>query len=140
MRLKIYYRKGREEIASTLACSDADERTKKLLCKPALDALDIPPDSWTAWAGWKYSWMLNTHEEGAPWSFDPRWAQLASDSRLFSAALLAFHRSAFTTGMLVSYFMARQLELQMIRVAAEGIRLGADGNEIATYTGGIADA
>ena len=140
MRLKIYYRKGREEIASTLACSDADERTKKLLCKPALDALDIPPDSWTAWAGWKYSWMLNPHEEGAPWSFDPRWAQLASDARLFRAALSAFHRSAFTTGMLVSYFMARQLELQMIRVAAEGIRLGADGNEIATYTGGIADA
>ncbi len=140
MRLKLYYRKSRAEIEPTLACSDADERTRKLLCKPALDALDIPADSWPAWARWKYRWMLNPHEEGTPWAFDPRWAQLASDNRLFRAALSAFHRSAFTSGLLVSYFMARQLELQMIRVAAEGIRLGADEHEIAAYTGGIADA
>jgi len=140
MRLKVYYRKGRDEIATTLACSDADEETKKLLCQPAIEALGIPVDSWAAWSRWKYRWMLNPHEEGTPWSFDPRWAQLACDTRMYRAALSAFHRSAFTPGMLVSYFMARQLELQMIRVAAEGIRLGADGNEIATYTGGIAGA
>jgi len=105
------------------------------LCSEAVGILDKPVDSWNEWADWKYAWLLNPHEEGVPWSLDPRWAQLSADKYLYKLAINRFHRYPFTTGVLVSFFKIKQLEEHMIRVAAEGIRLGASQTETGEFRG-----
>ena len=107
-----------------LAGSGEGAKISGILCQSAISILEKPVDSWKEWYPWKYSWLLNPHEEGVPWSLDPRWAQLAADTYLYKLALRQFHQNPFTVGVLVSFFKIKQLEEHMIRVAAEGLRLG----------------
>ena len=136
MRLRCYYKKKTEEIIPMLAGSEEDAATVAQLCQPAIDALGKPEDSWEEWAGWKYIWILNPHEEGVPWSLDPRWAQFAADKYLYRRALSRFHQYPFTSAVLVSFFKIRQLEEQMIRVAAEGLRLGTTEEQMNEFMEG----
>lgn len=140
MRLRVYYRRTAEEIVPLLAGKDEKPAVSDLLCKPALDILERPLDSWGEWASWKYSWLLNPHEEGVPWELDPRWAQLAADKYLYRLAIVQFHQRPFTVGVLVSFFKIKQLEEQMIRVAAEGLRLGATEGQMKDFMGDGKDA
>lgn len=129
MRLKVYYEKTKEEIELLLMAGE--------MGKDALDAAGFPVDSWSEWKSWKYSWLLNPHEEGVPWSLDPRWVQLAADNYLYRLSLRSFHQNPFTPGVLVSLFKIMQLEEQMIRVATEGIRLGASESQMKDYMGDV---
>jgi vacuolar-type H+-ATPase subunit C/Vma6 len=131
LRLKLYYNMKSEEIIPLLACNKADAT----LCRPAISILDRSGDSWKDWENWKYRWLLNTHEEGVPWTLDPRWAQLAADTWLYRLALRSFHQNSDTTGFLVAFFKIKQLEEHMIRVAAEGLRLGAPENQMKDFMG-----
>ena len=70
----------------------------------------------------------------------PRWAQLSADRYLFKKALSKFHQAPFTVGVLVSFFKIKQLEEQMIRVAAEGLRLGATDSQMNDFMGDGRDA
>ncbi|CEM60796.1 hypothetical protein DWQ65_05935 [Treponema phagedenis] len=124
MRLRVYYDFDGKDIIPMLVGSDGG-KGENMLCKDAFFALDKPLDSWNAWEGWKYSWILNPHEEGVPWELDPRWAQLAGDKFLYRTAEREFHKQFFTPGLLVAFFKIKQLEEYMIRVAVESLRLGA---------------
>jgi vacuolar-type H+-ATPase subunit C/Vma6 len=84
--------------------------------------------------------LLNPHEEGFPWTLDPRWAQLTADKYLFRTAMSLFHQNPFTVGVLVSFLKIKQLEDQMIRVAAEGLRLGANETQLNEYVRDIFNA
>jgi len=140
LRLRVYYRMSADEIVPLLAGSGKGAESMKELCAPALAILNHSIDSWGDWADWKYRWLLNPHEEGAPWELDPRWAQLAADKYLFRMALNRFHQHPFTPCVLVSFFKIKQLEEQMIRVAAEGLRLGASDGDYREFTGGADNA
>ncbi len=140
LRLKVYYQKSPEEIFPQLACYDEQAPVSDVLCQAAMEAASKPIDDWNAWAGWKYSWLCNHHDEGAPWTIDPRWAQLSADRYLFKKALSKFHQAPFTVGVLVSFFKIKQLEEQMIRVAAEGLRLGATDSQMNDFMGDGRDA
>lgn len=129
MRLKVYYGKTPEEIVPMLATEE--------LSHPARELLGRPVDSWNEWAAWKYAWLLNPHEEGVPWSLDPRWAQLSADKHLYRLAMHQFHQNPFTPGVLVAFFKIKQLEEQMIRVAAEGLRLGATESQMNDFMGDV---
>ncbi|HKL86131.1 MAG TPA: V-type ATPase subunit [Treponemataceae bacterium] len=135
MRLKVYYNSSPEEIMPLLAFVDSDAKTVERLCQPAISILSLPVDSWDEWASWSFKDLLNPHEEGIPWSLDPRWAQLAADKRLYRLALKGFHLNPFTSGVLVCFFKIKQLEEQMIRIAAEGLRLGATEDEMYEFMG-----
>lgn len=139
MRLRVYYSKTDDEIGPMLAGYDEDAETVRILCGPARAILGRPVDSWAEWSGWKYAWLLNPHEEGVPWSLDPRWAQLTADRYLYKLALRSFHQNPFTAGVLVSFFKIKQLEEQMIRVAAEGLRLDATESQISDFIGDTRD-
>lgn len=138
MRLRVYYRMTPDEIIPLLPdpCKGRPGscRQGESLVNPALAMLGKQIDLWSDWAGWKWEWLLNAHEEGVPWMLDPRWAQLAADKRLYRAALARFHQNPFTPGVLVSFFKIKQLELQMIRVAAEGLRLGSSEEQMREFT------
>ncbi len=129
MRLRSYYGKTKADILPLLFTEDL------ALSKPALGICELPLDVWDRWASWKYSWLLNPHSEGVPWALDPRWAQLAAEQYLYRVALRSFRQQPFTAGVLVSFFKIQQLELQMIRVATEGIRLGMSEGEMAEFMG-----
>lgn len=135
MRLKVYYDSSPEEIMPMLAFVDSDAKTVARLCQPAISILTLPVDSWDEWSSWNYKWLLNSHEEGIPWSLDPRYAQLAADNHLYKLALQGFHQNPFTSGVLVCFFKIKQLEEQMIRIAAEGLRLGATEDEMYEFMG-----
>jgi vacuolar-type H+-ATPase subunit C/Vma6 len=136
LRLRVYYLKSDEEIVPMLAGTGSVPTEADELCKPAVEMLGKQIDVWGDWAGWRYAWMLNPHEEGVPWTVDPRWAQLACDNYLYRLALVQFHQNPFTTGVLVSFFKIKQLEAQMIRVAAEGLRLGANEDQMRDFIRG----
>lgn len=140
MRLVSYYNTSADEIESMLAGHDEPESTREILCGPALSVLGRAFDSHADWTGWKYGWLLNPHEEGFPWTLDPRWAQLTADKYLFRTAMSLFHQNPFTVGVLVSFLKIKQLEDQMIRVAAEGLRLGANETQLNEYVGDIFNA
>lgn len=140
IRLRVYYRKSEEEITPLLAGSDEEPKVRDALCGPALDTTRRALDSWAEWKDWKYAWLLNPNEEGVPWEIDPRWAQFASEKHLYRKALKLFHQHPFTLGVLVAFFKIKQLEEQNIRVAAEGIRLGATDGQISEFMGDTQDA
>jgi len=134
MRLRVYYQKTAEDILPLLACNG--EQDDERLCGPAREILSWPLDTWEPWSSWQYKWLLNQHEEGVPWFLDPRWAQLSSDNYLYRQAISGFHQKPFTAGVLASFFRIKQLEEQMIRVAAEGLRLGATEEQMKEFMGG----
>lgn len=140
MRLGSYYDKKTEDIEPLLAGHDEEESIRDVLCGPALSVLSRSFDTYSDWNGWSYAWLLNPHDEGFPWELDPRWAQLAADKYLFRTAMSLFHQNPFTAGVLVSFFKIKQLEDQMIRVAAEGLRLGANESQLNEYVGDIFNA
>ena len=135
LRLRVYYGKTATEIIPLLAGYSLGAKDAESLCAPALAILHKPVDVWAEWGDWKYAWILNPHEEGVPWSLDPRWAQLAADRYLYRLALKTFHQSAFTVGMLVSFFKIKHLEVQMIRVASAGLRLGSSEDQMQGFLG-----
>jgi hypothetical protein len=140
MRLKVYYNMGEDEIIPLLACSGKHRPKDDPLVRPALAILGKPLDIWNEWSAWHYSWLLNPHEEGVPWTLEPRWAQLAAEKYLSRLALRQFHQNPFTPGVLVSFFRILQLEQQTIRIASEGIRLGATGSQMQEFMGDVQNA
>lgn len=135
MRLRVYYNKRTEEIIPMLAGYIDGKHPSDILCQPAIHMLEKSVDSWNDWVTWKYRWLLNPHEEGVPWTLDPRWAQLVSDRYMYKMAIKRFHEHPFTVSVLVSFFKIKQLEQHYICVAAEGIRLGATENQIQEVLG-----
>jgi len=135
LRLRAYYGLSADEIVPLLAGAGNVPKAQDPLCRAAMDALETPLDSWPEWSAWRYAWLLNPHEEGVPWTVDPRWAQLAGDRRLSRLAMRSFHQNPFSVGTLVAFFRIKQLETQMIRVAAEGIRLGLTDSQIQDFMG-----
>ncbi len=133
LRLRVYYDMDTDAIATMLALSDEAEGAA--LRRPASAALSRSPDVWSEWSDWEYRWLLNPGEEGTPWNLDPRYAQLQADRKLFRMAQNRFHRNPFTAGVPVAFFKLKQMEEQMVRVAAEGLRLGATADQIAEITG-----
>ncbi len=133
LRLRVYYGMDADAIEPLLA--GYGDSSSEDLRNPAREALSRAPDTWSDWADWKFRWLLNPGEEGIPWNLDPRHAQLSADRRLYRLARLSFHRNPFTTGTLVAFFKVKQLEEQMVRVAAEGLRLGASAEQVAELAG-----
>lgn len=135
LRLRVYYGMDAKAIIPFLAREKREDGERAILSSPAMAILEKPLDAWEAWSAWKYAWLLNPHEEGVPWTVDPRWVELASDRYLYRLARTQFHQAPFTVGTLVSFFRIQMLEIQMIRVASEGLRLGADESQMRDFMG-----
>ena len=125
LRLRSYYGYKPENIRPLLAGVQNPE-TEAVFCRPVYFALEKPLDDWNEWQNWEYAWILNPHEDGIPWTVDPRWVQLECDKYLYKLAVKQFHTSAFTAGTAVAFFKIKRLEEYMIRAAVEILRVGAD--------------
>ena len=78
------------------------------------------------WKTWKYSKMLNPHEEGVVWEVDPRWLENSFRTDLVKKYSTAFHKYPLTSLSLVCFFKIKQDELNNIRHVTEELRLGGE--------------
>src|SRR5574344_178267 len=140
LRLRVYYEMNMGEILEHLACAGAKPTRSDPLCGPAVEILDKRLDTFEDWEHWKYARMLNPHEEGVIWKIDPRWVENAYKSEINARAERLFHEYPLTDMVLISWFRIKQHECDIIRTAAEGIRLNADTAEAMKFAGVTAAA
>ncbi len=127
LRLRTYFNLRTKDI-KPLLLNIQDEKTGEPVCKPAYFAFDKPLDEWALWKDWEFAWLLNPSEEGMPWILDPRWVEFSAQKYVYKLARKMFRESAFTVGILVSFFKIKQLEEYMIHFAAENLRVGSDNS------------
>ncbi len=134
LRLRTYFNLRTKDI-KPLLLNIQDEKTKEPVCKPAYFAFDKHLDEWALWKDWEFAWLLNPGEEGMPWVLDPRWVEFSAQKYVYKLARKMFRESAFTTGILVSFFKIKQLEEYMIHFVAENLRVGSDNSFKAEFFG-----
>ncbi|WP_407397512.1 V-type ATPase subunit [Treponema sp.] len=126
IRLRLYYNMTREEIVPLLAYSTEEKKGNDYLVQDALKILDFPLDDYDSWKKWKYSSLLNPHEDGAVWTVDPRWISMAFKTVYVGKARRLFHQYPFTCCPMVCWFIIKQDELDNIRTASESLRLNIE--------------
>lgn len=135
LRLKIYYGMDNETIESHLAYSDPSSGKQDYLVQEALTVLEWDIDDYEKWKTWKYSALLNPHEEGVVWSVDPRWISNAYRRMYVEEAYRLFHLYPFTACPLVCWFIIKQNELDNIRTASESLRLNISSSQAMELAG-----
>lgn len=140
LRLKVYYEMKSDDIIGLLACSGNKPLRSDPLCGPAIDILDKAVDSYADWEQWQYAKFLNPHEEGAIWKIDPRWVENAYKAGMYKHAEKLFHANPMTDMSLIAWFKIKQHECDIIRTAAEGIRLNVETAEAMKIAGVAASA
>jgi vacuolar-type H+-ATPase subunit C/Vma6 len=135
LRLKVYYEMKSDEILEHLASGGSIACAGDPLSGPAVAILDKAVDSYADWEGWKYAKFLNLHEEGTIWRIDPRWVENAYKSGMYKQAEKMFHAYPLTDLSLIAWFRIKQHECDIIRTAAEGIRLNVETAEAMKFAG-----
>lgn len=135
LRLKLYYEMPRDQILKYLAYSSPEHDEKDTLVQEAVKILDFETDNHEKWASWKYSFLLNPHEEGNLWNVDPGWIYNAYKKRYVEKAWRLFHLHPFTDCPLVCWFIIKRNELDLIRTAAESIRLNVAPAQAMNFAG-----
>ncbi len=136
-RLRLYYKMSKEEILPLLAYSTEENLTSDPLVFDAIKSLDWDLNDYSSWSLWRFSNLLNPHEEGVVWTVDPRWIFNSFKSIYVSNAYRLFHRHPFTVCPLVCWFIIKRNELDNIRTASESLRLGIDSLQAMKMTGAI---
>lgn len=124
LRLKKYYEMSKEEIIQNLFFQGENPSDKDILCGEAIKILDYDLDSYDSWKNWKYKKLLNDNLDGDVWFIDPIWVQQSAKIYLVKKAYKSFHQYPFTANVLISWFFVKQHELDCIRKAVEGLRIG----------------
>ena len=137
IRLRFYYKMQREEIIPLLAYSTEKKESSDPLAYEAIKTLDLELDNYDAWKNWKYSRLLNPHEEGVVWTIDPRWISNLYKSLYVKKAYKLFHKYPFTACPIVCWFIIKRNELDNIRTASESLRLSIDSSQAMQMTGAL---
>lgn len=137
IRLRFYYKMQREEIIPLLAYSTEKKESSDPLAYEAIKTLDLELDNYDAWKNWKYSRLLNPHEEGVVWTIDPRWISNSYKSLYVKKAYKLFHKYPFTACPIVCWFIIKRNELDNIRTASESLRLSIDSSQAMQMTGAL---
>ncbi len=135
LRLRLYYDMPADEIVDYLAGSGSKPVKDDILIKPVVKILNKSLDIYSEWSSWTYADLLNPADDTATWVIDPRYLQRAANNRVHKMALRMFHRFPCSSACLVPWFMIRQLELDYICTATEGLRLDVDTEETKEFAG-----
>ena len=135
IRLKLYYNMEPDDVLAYLAGSGTEPLDKDVLIEPVIKILNKPLDMHAEWASWKYADLLNPADDVTSWNVDPRYLQRAANVRIHKMALRMFHKFPCSSAVLVPWFMIRELELDYICTAAEGLRLDVGEEETREFAG-----
>ncbi len=134
LRLKTYYSLANDTIINTLACASHTPSRTDVLSGKAVQVLEKPLDSYSEWEKWEYNFLLNPPEETGLWTLDPRWMQKKANAHLTEMAYNLFHNQP-SISSIVCWFKIKQHELDLIRTAAEGLRLNVESKTLKDFAG-----
>lgn len=135
LRLKVYYKFDRDEIASSLAYEGKKLHRHDVFAKDALLLLDKDVESYNDWSGWKYRAFLNPFQEGSVWTIDPAWVERSWKRSYIKKLGRMLHKRPLTALVMVCFFKLKQNELDFITAVAEGLRLDADQDSMLKSVG-----
>ncbi|MGN0730268.1 V0D/AC39 family V-type ATPase subunit [Treponema sp.] len=137
IRLRFYYKMERDEILPLLAYTTEQKDAEDPLACDAIKTLDWELDNYDSWKDWKYSRLLNPHEEGTVWTVDSRWISNSYKGLYVKKAYKLFHKYPFTACPLVCWFIIKRNELDNIRTASESLRLSIDSLQAMQMAGAL---
>ncbi|MBO4759804.1 MAG: V-type ATPase subunit [Spirochaetaceae bacterium] len=135
IRLKLYYNMEPDDILKNLAGSGTEPLKKDILIEPVLKIINKPLDIYSEWASWNYADLLNPADDVTAWTIDPRYLQRAANMKINKMALRMFHKYPCSSAILVPWFKIRELELDYICTAAEGLRLDVGEEQTREFAG-----
>ncbi len=135
LRLRLYYNMEPDDVLPYLAESGSLPLKKDVLIEPVMKIISKPLDIYSEWQSWNYADLLNPAYDVTSWTIDPRYVQRAANAKIHKMALRMFHRYPCSSAILVPWFMIRQLELDYICTAAEGLRLNVDEEQTKEFAG-----
>lgn len=135
LRLRIYYEKSKEEILSLLNYSTPKRSATDPLVVDTVETLDWDLDNYEKWKTWRYTRLLNPHEEGIVWNINPRWLTNAYKGVYIHKVYNLFHRFPLTSVPLVCWYILKRNELDDIRTAAESLRLNIEPTQAMQIAG-----
>jgi vacuolar-type H+-ATPase subunit C/Vma6 len=99
------------------------------------DAFEIPADSVEGWRKWKYSWLITDQLGEAFRAPDPVRAEQKAARRLVLMAHHLCHEDPFTLTPLVAYFKLKELEMGMLKLSVEALRLSVSEHDVLSMLG-----
>src|SRR5574344_723659 len=135
LRLRVYYNMDKDEIMNNLAFVQEMYDHTDPVAGQEVKLLDFDIDNYEQWKSWKYSELLNPHEEGVVWKIDPRWVYNASKKTFVEKAKNMFHLYPFTACPLVCWYIIKQNELDTIRTASESLRMNVKQSQAMQLAG-----
>lgn len=125
LRLRKYYEMPGDIVALHLEPPLKDDSVNGagVFVEEAVKTLDWALDDWDSWKNWKYSSLLNPHEEGVVWNIDPRWIYNSFKKMYVNKAAFLFHKYPFTECPILCWYIIKRNELDNIRAASESLRL-----------------
>ena len=135
LRLRLYYNMSADDVLPYLAGSGSLPLKKDVLIEPVMKIISKPLDIYSEWQNWNYADLLNPAYDVTSWTIDPRYLQRAANAKIHKMALRMFHRYPCSSAILVPWFMIRQLELDYICTAAEGLRLNVGEEQTKEFAG-----
>ena len=126
LRLKVYYKMSADEIIKNLSFVEKENSIQDPIGGEAVKILNWETDSYQPWSKWKYRKYLNPNEEGTVWNLVPKYFALSVKKINVKKAEHLFHQFPDTFTPLFCYFMLKENEVDMIRMASEALRLDAN--------------
>ncbi len=103
--------------------------------KAISEAFEIPADSVEGWRKWKYSWLITDQLGEAFRAPDPVRAEQKAARRLVLMAHHLCHEDPFTLTPLVAYFKLKELEMGMLKLSVEALRLSVSEHDVLSMLG-----
>lgn len=137
LRLRLFYNMKNEDIISNLIYVTDKPGRSDPVAAPAIKILDWPLDEYEPWSNWKYSDLVNPHEDGQVWQIDPVWIERRNRVEINRKATKLFHQFPSDPCSLIGWYKMKNFELSCIRTAVESIRLNVNPEEAMEVVGGI---
>ena len=111
------------------------------LADEAIQSLEFPLDSSTAWASWRWRDFLNPDSAnqslagGGFWSVDPRYFQNAASRYLYDLARHYFRLHPFTLDTIFCFIKLKLFEEDILTSDAEGLGMGMSSQDVFSLLG-----
>ena len=137
LRLRLFYNMKPEDIVKKLIYVTDKPGRSDPVAAPAIKILDWPLDEYEVWSNWRYSELVNPHEDGQVWQIDPVWIERRNRLEIYRKANNLFHQFPSEPASLIGWYKMKKFELSCIRTAVESIRLNVNPTEAMDAIGGL---
>jgi vacuolar-type H+-ATPase subunit C/Vma6 len=109
---------------------DIPVKGSRSLADEAVQCLEYPLDSFSAWSSWRWKDFLNSDTGEMHWHADPRYFQNAASRYLYRLARHYFRSRLFSLDTVFCFIKLKQFEEDILTSGAEGLSIGMSGRDI----------